>query len=370
MSDSWDSRMLAEPQSRDHAAAGHPDDMTSDSSWDPNRMPAEPQSRYGGRSAAGAAPFEDESTLSLGSLDTRARHDVDLALKKLWRRVHIMKRTHRQAAAHCQSRHFWAWFVPIAVTTLLSVLLSFGTAVDVSGASHPGLSIAAGSVAGIALLLILAQGRGGRTGRADVHRAAEAEVHQVSFRLDALERGTDGTESRSAEARAESVRDLYRIDVYLQALQRCTPTVPAGIHRAYSLLARRLHEVCLECPSVVESLYDEASTDENPVPVSMQIDALEMLGREIENYLLYPLFMPKAKAMVSRTIDAFFAKASRGGPRRDGGPLARGLARGQREAHKLFSRPWHGQGHAEDVSLTSEAQEKLKAVSRRMIVRQ
>ena len=172
--------------------------MTSDSSWDPNRMPAEPQSRYGTRSAAGAASFEDESTLSFGSLASRDRHDVDLALKKLWRRVYIMKRTHRQAAAHCQSRHFWAWLVPIAVTTLLSVLLSFATAVDVSGASHPDLSIAAGSVAGIALLLILGQGRAGRTDRADVHRAAEAEVHQVSFRLDELERGTDGTESRSA----------------------------------------------------------------------------------------------------------------------------------------------------------------------------
>lgn len=130
----------------------------------------------------------------------------------------------------------------------------------------------------------------------------------MALRLVALGQGADATGSRSSESRADSVRDLYRIDVYLQALQRCTPTVPQSIHALYSLLSSRLREVCIECPSVIHSLYDEESTVENPVPVEMQIDALDLLGKEVENYFLYPLFVPKARGMVSRTIDVFFAR--------------------------------------------------------------
>ena len=41
--------------------------------------------------------------------------------------------------------------------------------------------------------------------------------------------------------------------------------------------------------------YDEEPNPENPVPVEIQIDAVDLLGREIENYFL-------ARDVVSRTI--------------------------------------------------------------------
>jgi hypothetical protein len=55
--------------------------------------------------------------------------------------------------------------------------------------------------------------------------------------------------------------------------------------------------------------YDDGTVDlNNPVPYEMQLDALDLLGLEIQNYFLYPLFLPDAKKVVSRTIDIFFAK--------------------------------------------------------------
>ena len=95
----------------------------------------------------------------------------------------------------------------------------------------------------------------------------------------------------------------YRIDMYLQVMQRCTPNISDSINELFFLLASRL----------MGMFYDEEPNPENPVPVEIQIDAVDLLGREIENYFL-------ARDVVLRTIDILFNKpAESGGGDRDGG---------------------------------------------------
>jgi hypothetical protein len=48
--------------------------------------------------------------------------------------------------------------------------------------------------------------------------------------------------------------------------------------------------------------------DRNPVPLDVHVDAMEMLGNEIENSLFFPLQFPHSPDVVTRTIDALFAR--------------------------------------------------------------
>ena len=243
----------------------------------------------------------------------QTQRNFDTTLKKLWRRVEMMKRTNHFAAAHFRARHFWLWFVPISSCIGVSVLLSLASAIDVSGSSRLALGLSTGLFALLAFGLNFLQSKFGWSSRAEVHRGAELELGQVAFRLDTLGKyeGNGLTAgSHSTKSRANAIRDLYRIDVYLQAMQRCTPPIPDSINEVFYLLASRLKGICIKYPNAVHArtYYEEETTEDNPVPVDMQIDALDLLGREIENYFLYPLLLPNARDVVSRTIDIFFAK--------------------------------------------------------------
>jgi hypothetical protein len=52
--------------------------------------------------------------------------------------------------------------------------------------------------------------------------------------------------------------------------------------------------------------------DSNLVPLDVHIDALDLLGQEIEKYFLYPLILPKAHDVVARTIVSLFARREEG----------------------------------------------------------
>ena len=84
--------------------------------------------------------------------------------------------------------------------------------------------------------------------------------------------------------------------MYLQVMQRCTPNISDSINELFFLLASRL----------MGMFYDEEPNPENPVPVEIQIDAVDLLGREIENYFL-------ARDVVLRTIGMLFTKPEESG---------------------------------------------------------
>lgn len=242
--------------------------------------------------------------------------NYDETLNRLCRRVEMMRRMNQCAAAHYRARQFWFWFTPISLCIFLAGVLSLVSAVDISGTSRVTLSLCTGAFALAAFVLNFLQTQFGWSSRSEVHRSAGVEMTQVGLRLDTLrkyEGGRLSSGSVSSRSRANAVRDLYRIDVYLQAMQKCTPEIPDQINESFHLLASRLHSICSKYPNAVRQRlgddYDDGTVDlNNPVPYEMQLDALDLLGLEIQNYFLYPLFLPDAKKVVSRTIDIFFAK--------------------------------------------------------------
>lgn len=284
----------------------------------------------------------------------QTQRNFNQTLKKLWRRVEMMKRTNHFAAAHYKARHFWFWFVPISGSIFMAILLSLASAIDVSGKSKVGLALFTGFFSLLAFCLNFLQSKFGWSSRSDVHRSSEVELSQVAFRLDTLGkyegRGLTAG-SHSTRSRANAIRDLYRIDVYLQAMQRCTPAIPEAINEVFYLLASRLKGICLKYPNAVKlrsayAFYDEEPSEDNPVPVEMQIDALDLLGREIENYFLYPLFMPNARDVVSRTIDIFFAKPEEGGGGQSSGG---GGQSGGGEGSEMDSQSYYSEDQTEIV---------------------
>ena len=194
------------------------------------------------------------------------------------------------------------------------ILLSLASGIDLSGNYQVELAIVTGFFSCAAFVLYVLQSKSRWSSRASAHRLAELELVQVAFRLDMLGKFEGHgltTGSQTTTARANAIRDLYRIDVYLQAMQQCTPPIPEFIQSIFHLFSSRLQGICLNYPSAVKlrMCYDESSGlgDSSPVPVGMHFDALELLVREIEEYAMYPLFMPKASTVVARTIDIFFA---------------------------------------------------------------
>lgn len=266
------------------------------------------------------------SAMAVSVQDPQTQLNFNATLKKLWRRVETMKRTNRLAAAHHRARHIWLSFVPTSTSAFLAVFLSAATGFVSPGPLRLALSLATGFCAACAFFLNFKQGRWEWSGRALVHQSAAVELSQVAFRLETLRKyeGKGLTEgSHSSRERANAVRDLYRIDVYLQAMERCTPRIPDDIHEFYTLLASRLKEICTKYPNAVKArsaypLYVEEPSPKNPVPVEMQIDAFDLLGREIRNYSWYPLLLPDAQVVVSRTVNIFFEKTKDESPRDKG----------------------------------------------------
>jgi hypothetical protein len=143
----------------------------------------------------------------------------------------------------------------------------------------------------------------------------ELELSQgVSFRLEKLRKMM--MMSATKQHRANLTQELYRIDVYLQAVQRRTPDIPRNIETAFGMLASRLGRIAVSYPNAFQmrlSTYNLMNEEKNQLPVEMQIDALDLLIQEMEKYWLYPLYMPNAHDVVSRTIDIFFERPVEGG---------------------------------------------------------
>jgi 3D (Asp-Asp-Asp) domain-containing protein len=97
-------------------------------------------------------------------------------------------------------------------------------------------------------------------------------------------------------------------------MRQCTPPIPKSIHEVCYLLVSRLEVICHKCPHAVkerlhygEDDWGDVAGDAKVMPLGMQIDAFNLLEEELTAYFRYPMFMPNAQDVVSRTIDIFFA---------------------------------------------------------------
>ncbi|KAL3791864.1 hypothetical protein ACHAW5_002915 [Stephanodiscus triporus] len=265
------------------------------------------------------ALLQSHTIVAESIMHPETQSNFNTVVKQLWRQVDTMKRANSLAAVHYRARHLWFWFVPITSTILTATLLSLTSALELagklpvdvknSGYFRLGLGISCVLFSCVALGLNLMQSKFGWSSRASAHRSAEVELGQVAFRLDKLGkyegRGlTSG--AHSMRARVDAIQDLYRVDVYLQTLQRCTPRVPECLEEIFYLLAIRLKSICqnnlhaVQAPVMHRGESSVGTGDSNPVPLDVHFDALDLLVHEIEKYLFYPLFIPKADDVVTR----------------------------------------------------------------------
>lgn len=247
----------------------------------------------------------------------QTQRNFNTTLRRLMHQVELAKRANGIAARHYSSRHFLFWFVPISSCIFTSIVLVLTCALGVGDDARLGLALFSAFFSFVAFVLNFLQGKFGTMSRASLHRSARVEMIQVAFRLDKLGkyRGWGLTSgSPSTESCASAIRALHRIDVYVQAMRQCTPPIPKNIHEVCFLLVSRLKVICHKCPHAVkerlhykEDDWGDVSGDANVVPLGMQIDAFNLLEEELTAYFRYPMFMPNAQDVVSRTIDIFFA---------------------------------------------------------------
>ena len=246
--------------------------------------------------------------------DPKTQRNFDDTIKTLFRRIETLLRVNHHASDHYRARHYWFCFIPMSSCIFLAAVLSFVNAFNISGAARLGVGLSACVFALLAFLIGFLQSRLGLNSRADIHSSAIVELSQVAFRLENLRVYQNGkllSASTSQESRAHAIRDLYRIDVYLQAMQQCTPDPPDSISEAFHLMSSRMRLMWLRYPHVVKhrfAEYGEEPVDAlSPVPVEMHMDALDLLGNEIEDHPFYPIFLPDPVMVVSRSIDIFFS---------------------------------------------------------------
>lgn len=252
------------------------------------------------------------------------QHDFNAMNKQLWCRIETMKLSNKLAAEHYKARHHWFWFFPISSIILTVMLLCLASALELAGVLpivvgnvndfRLGLSVSCVLLSGVAFALAYLQKQFTWSSNASVHRSTELEVIDVAHRLDKLCRDEGrGSASSNHSTNADSMRELYRIDVYLQTIQRCTPPLPDELHETFHLLAHRLKRICTNNPHSVRVgvINDEliaSMGDSNPVPLDVHVDAMEILGKEIEKPFFFPLLLPRSPDVVTRTIDALFAR--------------------------------------------------------------
>ncbi len=259
---------------------------------------------------AGVVANAPDSSLS----DPQTQRNFDDTIKTLFRRIETMLRINYYASAHYRARHHWLCFVPISTCIAVSGVLALVNAFNISASARFDVGISACSFALLAIVFGFLQKRSGWSSRAENHGSAQMELSQVAFRLESLcvfQNGKLLSESLSPDSRAQAIRDLYRLDVYLQAMQQCTPDPPESIREAFQLMTSRMRLMWLRYPHVVKDRFaeygEEPADASSPVPLDMHTDALDLLGSIIEDYSFYPLFLPDPTTVVSRSIDIFFA---------------------------------------------------------------
>jgi hypothetical protein len=281
---------------------------------------------------------DEETEFSLSTDYSETAENFDKSLKSVFRRVEMMRLMNYFTATHYRSRHFWFWFTPISSCIFLAGILSLTSAIDIGGMVTLTLSLCTAFFALLALVLNFLQARFGWSSLAQTHRSASFELAKVGKKLDDLQDYEGGLSSRSvsSRSRANAVRDVYRTDVYLTALQQCTPKIPMPIDQSFRLLVSKMEHYGKKYPNAIKARLqdyeDEVFDPDDPIPLEMQLDAFDLLCRNITRYTFFPLFLPKPQEMVGMTTTTFFSK--QGPPRR--GRSSRRFA--SRSSYSSYSR--------------------------------
>lgn len=243
-------------------------------------------------------------------MQPQTQRNISTTLKNLLHLVELTKRTNAMAAARYNALHFWFYFVPISFCIFSAIVLALIGSLHIVEETRLGLALFSAFFSFVAFLLNFLQGKFSLSTRASLHRSVKAEMVQVAFRLEKLQnfKGWGLNLSKySTESRANAVRNLYRLDIYVRAMGQCTPPVPTKINEVCCLLASRVKTMCLKYPNTVKERLSYNEDEFGEVPIEMQSDAYDCMEEELRTYFLYPILIPNPQTVVARTIDVFFS---------------------------------------------------------------
>lgn len=256
--------------------------------------------------------------ISSSTMQSQTQRDFNIILMKLQHQVELSKRTNKLAVRQYHARHFWFFSIPISTFIIMSIFLVMACAINgLDTDVRIGFAIGSVFCSIMAIVFYYLAEKFGLNHHAALHKTAMNDLTKAGFRLDQLTKykGCGLLKGlHSTKACTSAIRTLHRLDMYIQAMNQFTPEIPQGIERVYQLLLTRINRICRACPNTIEKRLSYIMDDDNcdsadhatTTPIDLKIDAYNCLQEELRRFVLYPVFMPNADDVVSRTIDIFF----------------------------------------------------------------
>jgi hypothetical protein len=207
-------------------------------------------------------PMQQDTTTKQqisSTMQSQTQRDFNITLMKLQHQVELLKRINALAARQYHARHFWFFSVPISTFIIMSMFLVMACAAINGLDIDVRIGCAMGSVfcSIMAIVFYSLAAKFGMTHHAALHTTATNEMTKAGFRLDQLTKYKGyGLLSGlySTKACTNAIRTLHRLDVYIQAINQCTPATPKGIDNIYQLLLTRINRICRTCPNASRSV--------------------------------------------------------------------------------------------------------------------
>eukprot|EP00041_Stephanoeca_diplocostata_P019156 m.407625 g.407625 ORF g.407625 m.407625 type:complete len:361 (-) comp21228_c1_seq3:433-1515(-) len=182
------------------------------------------------------------------SLQERERHAAVRVKKiqKLWNLCESENQMHRLAANYFAFRHFYFLFLPAAVLTLLSGVLSFLSTSDAvtdstsSDKTKDTLASIVGAIALVASFLQTINDQLKWSSRAEMHKSAQTDLKKIVDDLEFKEMSLDTEDSGTQHEMGHSVKIETYEKMYAQVMLGCKSSVPINIYQAFNTIETRV----------------------------------------------------------------------------------------------------------------------------------
>ena len=241
--------------------------------------------------------------------------------QQLWslhKTIEITRLEHVLAAKYFSFRHFWFLFLPAALVTAFSAILSFlASSVVVEGhASADLFSLVVGALASVSVLIQAISEQLQFRSRAAMHESAALDlkgmVQDLEFQsIKAIEYGGS---SKLLEGKKIIEVDVYQ-EKFQQVMQACKSHVPQAIEQCFNTLDDRLEESLRGA----ENLQDYVDGDDKIVEDirDAMLDVYILAAHEAQNVLTSQRFWPitvNVRAAVKVAMETAREKLKEGVP--------------------------------------------------------
>ena len=228
--------------------------------------------------------------------DHRIVEGREQQLWSLHKTIEITRLEHVLAAKYFSFRHFWFLFLPAALVTAFSAILSFlaSSVVVESHASAEWFTLIVGALASVSVLIQAVSEQLQFRSRAAMHDSAALDlksmVQDLEFKsIQAIEYGDDAHDLATKEGKPIIQVDVYQ-EKFQQVMQACKSHVPQAIEQCFNTLDDRLEESLRGA----ENLQDYVDGDDKIVEDirDAMLDVYILAAHEAQNVLTSQRFWP------------------------------------------------------------------------------